>query len=138
MARKNFRVVIPTNPDELTKLGKNIIAKYAEDPATSPINGLDMADMEVKVTGADAKQQEAEKLRKDSETATEARDGLLGHRKDQTSSTPGTVLNYVSRVRDILLGNFRGEEQKLGDYGFTVNHTSRSGAGDADNGGTED
>ena len=68
------------------------------------------------------------------EAATEARDGLLGHRKDQTSNTPGTVLNYVSRVRDILLGTYRGEEQKLGDYGFTVNHSSRSNGSDTDSG----
>jgi hypothetical protein len=129
MARKNIRVVIPTNPEDLVKLGENIVAKHNEDPAASPIAGLDMEDFETKVTGADSKQKEAEKLRKDSETATEERDGLLGHRKDQNSNTAGTILNYVSRVRDILLGNFRGEEQKLGDYGFTVNQSSKPGSG---------
>jgi hypothetical protein len=124
MAKKTARVVIPRNPDELIDLGEGIIEKHNEDPATSPIAGLDMAEFEQLVLDAKKKNAEAKKLRKDAETATEDRDSLLGHRKDQNSNTLGTVLNYVSRSRDILLGNFRGTEQHLGDYGFVVNKSS--------------
>jgi hypothetical protein len=124
MAKKTARVVIPRNPEELIDLGEGIIEKHNEDPTTSPIAGLDMAEFEQLVTDAKKKNAEAKKLRKDSETATEDRDSLLGHRKDQNSNTLGTVLNFVSRSRDILLGNFRGNEQHLGDYGFVVNKSS--------------
>jgi hypothetical protein len=94
-----------------------------------------MAAFGTLVATARTKTDEVETLRRDSETATEDRDGLLGHKKDQTSTTPGTVLNFVSRARDILQGNFRGNEQHLGDFGFTVNHSSASsdgGNGDGD------
>ncbi len=126
MAKKTARVVIPRNPEELIDLGEGIIEKHNEDPANSPIAGLDMAEFENLVLDAKKKNAEAKKLRKDAETATEDRDSLLGHRKDQNSNTLGTVLNYVSRSRDILLGNFRGNEQHLGDYGFVVNKNGGS------------
>lgn len=124
MAKKTARVVIPRNPEELIELGEGIVLKHNEDPANSPIAGLDMAEFEQLVLVSKKKNAEAKKLRKDAETATEDRDTLLGHRKDQNSNTLGTVLNYVSRSRDILLGNFRGKEQHLGDYGFVVNKSS--------------
>ena len=94
-----------------------------------------MAAFMVKLAEAKAKSAEAKQLRKDSETATEDRDDLLGHKKDQNSNTPGTVLNMVVRSRDILLGAFKGNEQHLGDYGFDVNQTtssSNSQAGSSD------
>ena len=129
MSRKNVRVTIPRNADELIILGESIVAKHNEDPATSPLVGLDMAAFEATVIDAGKKNVEAKQLRKDSETATEDRDGLLGHKKDQTTNTPGTVLNFVVRTREMLLGVFKGKEQHLGDFGFEVNQSNTSAGG---------
>lgn len=129
MSRKNVRVVIPRNPDELIQLSESIVAKHNEDPVASPLAGLDMAAFEALVTSASAKSAEVKQIRMDAETATEDRDTLLGHRKDQNSNTVGTVLNYVVRCREILLGTFKGEEQHLGDFGFEVNQSSTSSNG---------
>lgn len=132
MAKKTARVVIPRNPDELIELGEGIVERHNVDPATSPLAGLNMAEFEQLVISSKAKNTEAKKLRRDSEMATEDRDSLLGHRKDQNSNTEHTVLNYVSRSRDILLGNFRGKEQHLGDYGFEVNKSSSGSSSQPD------
>lgn len=88
-----------------------------------------MAKFEELVTDSGKKNSERKKLRNDAETATEDLDTLLGHRKGQNSNTLDPVLiNYVSRWRDILSGNRRGENQYLGDNGFTVNKSSSSSA----------
>lgn len=128
MARKNVKVVIPSDADGLIELGEALLLKHNEDPATSPLGGLDMAAFATKVTAAKAKSALAKKLRKDSETATEDRNDLLGKKKDQNISTNGTVLNIIARSRDILLGQFKGNEQHLGEWGFDVNQSS-SGSG---------
>ena len=129
MSRKNVRVVIPRNADELIQLGESIVAKHNEDPVNSPLAGLDMAAFETAVVAAEAKSEEVKQLRRDAETATEDRDTLLGHRKDQNTNTSGTVLNFVVSSRDILLGAFKGNEQHLGDFGFDVNQSSSGGNG---------
>lgn len=133
MSRKNVRVIIPRNADELIELGESIVAKHNEDPLTSPLAGLDMAAFATAVTAAAAKSDEVKQLRRDAETATEDRDTLLGHRRDQNTNTPGTVLNFVVRSREILLGAYKGNEQRLGDFGYEVNQ-STTGAGNG--GGT--
>jgi hypothetical protein len=129
MSRKNVRVVIPRNADELIELSESIVAKHNEDPVNSPLAGLDMAAFEALVTAAVAKSAEVKQLRMDAETATEDRDTLLGHRKDQNTNTPGTIVNFVVRCRDTLFGIYKGQEQHLGDFGFEVNQSSASSGG---------
>jgi len=82
-----------------------------------------MADFTAKTTTADTQNQVSDKLYRDAETATQNRDLALGG--DRT--TQGTVNYYVAAVRDILLGIYKGNEQKLGDWGFTVDQSSAAG-----------
>lgn len=137
MSRKNVRVIIPRNADELIELCESIVAKHNEDPATSPLVGLDMAAFEALVTDGRTANENVKQLRRNAETATEQRDTLLGHRRDQSTNTPNTLLNYVVRSREILLGSFKGTEQRLGDFGFEVNQSS-AGSGGSSSGGTDD
>jgi len=127
MTKKRARVTIPRKADNLIILGEDILAQHDALGPESPLNGLDMPMFLARVAAAKAKNAEQKKLRKDAETATEDRDGLLGKKKDQNSTTEGTVLNFVSSVRDILLGHNKGKEQHLGDFGFEVNQSSSSG-----------
>jgi len=65
------------------------------------------------------------KFYRDAETATQNRDLALG----TNDPVKGTVLNYVRSVRDILSGIYKGNEQKLGDWGFdVVEQSAKSGA----------
>ncbi|HSY74112.1 MAG TPA: hypothetical protein VK810_01470 [Dongiaceae bacterium] len=118
------RVSIPKNPDDLIALAKSIGTKHTADGAGSPLTALNMADMGIKTTAADTQNQASAKLYRDAETATQNRDIALGADK----TTQGTVNYYVSSVRDMLLGLFKGNEQKLGDWGFTVDQSAQASA----------
>lgn len=135
MAKKRVKVKIPRNADELIQLGEDIIAEHTDQGASSPLNGLDMAAFAARVAAAKTKNQEQKQLRRDAETATEDRDDLLGKKKGQSSTTPGTVLNFIVRTRDVLLGTNKGNEHHLGDFGFEVSESS-SGGGGSSGGGT--
>jgi hypothetical protein len=121
------RVVIPKNPDELIALAKNIVAKHTADGAGSPLGGLNMADMGTKTTTADTQHSTATQLYRNAETAMQNRNLALG----TENATQGTVAYYARSVRDVLLGLYKGNEQRLGDWGFRVDHSTRGGGGDA-------
>lgn len=58
--------------------------------------------------------------RKTSELATQDRDRALGKAKGQNTKTRGTALYLITSIRDILMGLYRGNERKLGEWGYTV------------------
>ena len=120
MSRKTIKVVVPENAEELMDLSKLIYQKHVADGGTGPLNGLNMTDFDAKTQSADAFHLQSEQLHRDAVTATQNRDLALGLSEGQTSMQPGTVDFYVRSIVDVLLGHFRGNEQKLGDYGFTV------------------
>ncbi|MEP7168653.1 MAG: hypothetical protein ABI855_04730 [Bacteroidota bacterium] len=121
-------VEIPTDAPGMMRLAGLIIAKNTALGAASLIKGLDMADFAAKNTEADTKHALGEKLNRDKEKATGARDKALGIAKGQTVKTPGTVKFYVTSVRDVLLGLNKGDEHNLGDWGFDVQFSSGAGA----------
>jgi hypothetical protein len=110
------RINIPSNPDAVIELAKHITLKHDADGAGSPLMALDMADFAVKTDTADEQNQLAAKLYRDAEKATQDRDVALGKGK----GTPKTLRLYVTQVRDLLQGIHKGNEKKLGDWGFEV------------------
>ncbi|MEI9960300.1 MAG: hypothetical protein WDM76_03965 [Limisphaerales bacterium] len=120
---KGMRINIPTNPDQLIRLAKNITNKHTADGTSSPLTGLDMADFAAKTVTADTENVKSAQLRRDAEAATQKRDNALG----ADGTTPGTVAAYVRSVRDMLAGLKKGNEQQLGDWGFDVDASPRSG-----------
>ena len=124
----SISVVIPQEASELILLAKGILAKHVADGAGSILNGFAMSDMQTQTTTAEPQHALAKKLEKRAEKAIEARDLALGHAKEQKSTTPGTVLYYVSSARDVLLGIFRGREHNLGDWGYEVNESGTAPA----------
>ncbi len=116
------RVIIPANPDDIIALAKGIVAKHTADGAASPLSGLNMADFAAKVATADTENQASAQAYRDAELATQNRDIALG--ADRT--TKGTVNYYVAAARDMLLGLNKGNEQKLGDWKFTVDQSAAS------------
>ena len=83
-----------------------------------------MSDCGICFSGFSLGNQSSVKLYRDAETATENRDIALG----ANNPVKGTVTAYVRSVRDILSGIYKGNEQKLGDWGFEVDHTTQGGA----------
>lgn len=120
MSKKTVKVEVPENPEELIDLAKLIYQKHVLDGGTGPLSSMNMADFDAKTTSASGFHLTSEKLHRDAVTATQDRDLALGMSEGQTSMQPGTVDFYVRSIVDVLLGHFRGNEQKLGDYGFIV------------------
>lgn len=124
---KNYvRVVIPRNVNELNILTSNILAKDTADGVDSLLTNIDTADLAAKHAEAVEKHDLAEQISRDREQATQQRNLALGIAPQQKSYTPGTVLNYVISIRDFLLGQFKGVEQVMGDWGYEVD-TNRRG-----------
>ena len=121
MARRPFRVVIPTQPDPLNTLGNNIITKHIADGAASPIPAATATSLTSKLTEADAQNTLQKNLDEVKEKHTEDRNLRLGIHVTQSTITENTVLYFVTSIRDFLLGHFRGNERKLGDWGYVVN-----------------
>lgn len=119
------RINIPKNADQLIQLAKNIVAKHTTDGVVSPLGGLDMADMNTKTSTADTENKSAAQCRRDAEKATQNRDNALG--SGAGGPVKGTVEHYVKSARDVLLGLNKGNEQRLGDWGFDVDTSVRAG-----------
>lgn len=126
MPKPTYRVLIPTAPDKLLTLANTILAKHTADDAASPLLMLNMADFAAKLTEANAKQVKALELRRQSEETTEQRNLYLGVAATQNSKTPGTLRYYISGIRELLKGFLRGEERKLGEWGFDVDSGSQA------------
>ena len=125
MSRKNVRVEIPRNADDLLKLAAKIIAKHLTDGSTSPLVG-DMAGFADKTSEADNANTLYHDHKWKGEAEMERRDLALGLSKTQKSTDKGSILYMVTSVRDSLLGKFRGEEHQMGAWGFTVDTSHRS------------
>lgn len=118
MAKNNYRIDIPGNPDDLIALGKKIKDKHVALGDNSPIKGVKDIDLFAgKLTTADTKNELSKQLYRDAEKATQDRDLPLGHVGQLREQT---VRYWVTSARDVLLGLNKGNEQALGDWGFTV------------------
>ncbi len=114
------RVKIPKNKDAAIKLAQAILQKHQADGAASPLAALNIADMTAKTGTADTQNQLSAKLYRDAETATQSCNLAVG----ADFTTPGTVNYYNTSARDLLLGIYKGNEQKLGDWGFEVDQST--------------
>lgn len=126
MARVNIRVKIPRKAPELISLLNKVLAKHEADGERSPLNSVNMDDLTAKTRVATVANEDAFKLKKQSEAAFEDRNLALGLAKGQISTTTGTANYYVKAIRDILLGLYKGREHQLGEWGFEVNHSPKA------------
>jgi hypothetical protein len=117
------RINIPKNPEQFLALCKALTEKHASDGASSPLNGLDMADLAAKTAEADTQNKLSARLYREAEKATQDRDLLIG----TDNAVKGTLMMYARSVRDVLGGLYKGNEQKLGEWGFEVANKVASG-----------
>jgi hypothetical protein len=122
---KNARIVIPRKIDVFLILNTNALAKNDADGATSVVGILNTTDWQSKLNYAIEKNDLGKQLMLDRKNATQQRNLALGIQTGQKSYTPETVLFYLSGIRDYLLGKLRGEELRLGEWGFDVKINSK-------------
>jgi hypothetical protein len=120
MAKNTFSVDVPTNPDDLIALAAKLLAKDTALGANSPFKNIKNWSAFAALNGtADTNNTASNTLYQQAVEATQTRDNALG----QTGQLrEDTVRWFVTSARDILLGLNKGNEQQLGEYGFTVTY----------------
>lgn len=119
--RNNVRTIIPTKVAPFLILSKKAIEKHLADGINSPLNIVDMAEVETHYNLSLAVHILAEKSKSNRQIAVQNRNQLLGIDTNQNSKTQNTLNYYVRSIRDTLLGTYRGMEQTLCEWGFEVN-----------------
>lgn len=127
-----IKIEIPRNAEELSRLADIIVKKHAANGANSLIPAVLADGLIALVAQANLLVEQAAQVARDGETATQSRNLLLGIAKGQTSKTVNTIRFYLSSVRDILLGLYREQPQRLGDWGFEVNSSTAAANSNTD------
>ena len=112
MSEVKMRVDIPQNPKDLLSLGESLYSKHLKEGAASPLLLITDLSWNVegpKLTQAQIKHDEAEKYKKQMETAYRERDLLMTN-----------TANIVRASRDLLTGINRENMKRLGEWGFSV------------------
>ena len=120
MARVTVRVNIPTNPDDMIGLLEAILREHQRLGAASPVSAAMAAQMQAVVDAAKPKRQLGQDLARQSQEANESSNMFLGLGAGQGVRTPGTGLNLVAQLRDLLLALHPGTESALEPFGFDV------------------
>jgi hypothetical protein len=117
-------VDVPTNPDDLTDLISSIITQDAEmnaaTPGSSPISAKDITALKAVLASAKPDRDLIKKLQPQVESAEQRSLNTLGLSQGQTVRTDGTGLFLVTKVRDRLLAEYKGNEKELEGFGYPV------------------
>jgi hypothetical protein len=124
MPRTDIRVDVPTNPDDLTVLIGQILAQDAAlnkaAPGSSPLNPKTVAALQGVLTAAKPDRDLIASLTPQIEAAEQRSVKVLGLSNDQGVRTDGTGLFLVTKIRDALLAEYKGEEKEMEGFGFDV------------------
>lgn len=121
MARRNFSVVVPDNPDKLLTLAELILQKYYQDNSNGLLPSIWMDQLQPLVSIARTEHDRSKELERRREKLIEERDLILGSNDKQSTYLNSTVKYFIVAARDVLLAHFRGNERSLGDWGYIVN-----------------
>jgi len=121
MARKTVRVgFVRTNPDDLMVLMNRLIEKHTKLAAASPLKDVEVNAMKLLLESATLQRRDEKEAEAKAQALHNSVTMLLGIAKGQLSSSPGTGLYHLTGMRDTLLREYRGEEEKLSEWGFNV------------------
>ena len=118
MAKPTVRVIIPRNPDGLLSLADLVYKKHQADGAKSPLQTLsdyNWNDNGPKIAEAQVLDAQAKQMEKDLEELYRLRDILLK-----------PIDLTVKSSRDNLMGIYKNNYKKLGDWGYVVDDTPKA------------
>lgn len=118
MARSPIRVTIPRNTAELLKLADLIYARHKQDGESSPLKSMEdynWSETSDKLKQATTLQTQIEALRKQVEQIQAGIDLLAVD-----------VKGSVTASRDVLLGVYKKNPKKLGDWGYEVDDSPKA------------
>ena len=124
MPRITVRVDVPTGANDLAALMQKIIdqdaALNAQAPGSSPINPKDIAVMKAIVAAVKPDRDLIEKLQPQLDAAIQRSEKALGLADGQNVRTEGTGLFLVTKVRDVLQAEYKGNEKEMEGFGYNV------------------
>ena len=124
MPRITVKVDVPTNPDSLTDLIGKIVtqdtAMNASSPGSSPVNPKDITALKAIQAGAQPDRALIKNLQPQINAAVQRSETTLGLASGQTVRTEGTGLFLVTKIRDGLLSEYKGQEKQMEGFGFAV------------------
>lgn len=112
------RIPISRNPAEILELAASVNKKHTELGAASPLTSMEdfnWRDVGPKLVEASATQERIDKLEKQLEE-------LYGERDRHLPAIKGALASS----RNVLKGIYAGNLKKLGEWGFTVDHTPKA------------
>jgi hypothetical protein len=124
MPRITVKVDVPDNPDDLMDLIGKIIdqdsALNTKSPGSSPLNLKDVTALKAIQAGAQPDRDLIAKLQPQIDAAVQHSETLLGLADGQTVRTEGTGLFLVTKIRDGLLSEYKGQEKQMEGFGYPV------------------
>ncbi len=119
--RTDISIEIPANRyNDFLDLCEAITEQHESLAAESPLHHLDMDGFKKKTIEGRATLKEARKHHKKAQGLTLRALSLIGIAKGQTSRTKSTLYYTIDIIRGILLKKFKGSEEDLEEWGFTV------------------
>ena len=124
MPRITVRVDVPSNANDLAELIQKIIDKDAAlntaSPGSCPINSKDITALKAILAEVKPDLKLIEDLQPQIDTAVQASETALGLADGQTVRTEGTGLFLVTKVRDVLQAEYKGQEKQMEGFGYNV------------------
>jgi signal transduction histidine kinase len=121
MARKTVRVdFIRTNADDLIVLMNRLIDRHTLLGTASPLKAAEVEALTELVASAATQRRQVKEAEARSQSLNNTVNTLLGIAKGQGATSPNTGLFLLTGMRDTLLKEYRGEEEKLSEWGFNV------------------
>lgn len=121
--RRHAKFNIPyRSPQGMIELASAILSKHGTDGVDTifPVNLFDMDAMQKILDTAVQLREDAEQSDQDKQAANQAARVLCGYGEGQSSQTHGTLYYELTRVRDLLLIAYDGNEEQLSRWGFNV------------------
>jgi len=108
MARITVRIPMPEDPSDTIRLLRSVKKKHTELAASSPLAGLEWDKINPALERAEEQDALSDQQYRDAEKATKERNLQMN-----------TVKAALRSARDVLLGVYRSNPKKAGDFGFT-------------------
>jgi hypothetical protein len=117
-------VDVPSNPEDLAALMQKIVDKdaavNAATPGSSPINPKDIAAIKAILATVQPALATIKDLQPQIDAAVQRSETALGLADGQTVRTEGTGLFLVTKIRDVLAAEYKGQEKLMEGYGLPV------------------
>src|SRR3990172_12923401 len=128
MTRVNVKIGIPVHsPDKFLKLCDRTVGRNTELGVDTPIHDVNMVVFAGKVEDAKTLKSDARKLHEKRQAKNGEGSKKLGIGKGDSSRTEGTVLYFITDIRDVLLRKNRQNPQNLELWGYEVVVSEKNG-----------